>query len=157
MAKACGADCVKFQKSDLKAKFNKEALQRPYNSPHSFGATYGEHKRHLEFSEEQYKELQIFCENEVKIAMTASAMDENSVDFLDKDLNVPFIKVGSGDVNNHFVLEKVAKLKSRNAVVSTGMAEFHQVKGIYELFKQYRNNFVLMQCTSTYPTPPEGL
>ena len=43
-AKACGADCVKFQKSCLQEKFTKNALERPYNSENSFGSTYGEHK-----------------------------------------------------------------------------------------------------------------
>ncbi len=34
MAKDCGADCVKFQKSDLQAKFTKSVLSRHYDSPH---------------------------------------------------------------------------------------------------------------------------
>ena len=45
-AKACGADCVKFQKSCLEEKFTKNALKRPYNSENSFGSTYGKHKAH---------------------------------------------------------------------------------------------------------------
>ena len=132
-AKLCGADCVKFQKSNLTEKFTQQALARSYNSQHSFGNTYGEHKFHLEFSEETYKDLQNFCQNEVKIAMTASAMDEKSVEFLDEVLNVPFIKIGSGDVNNHFVLEKVARLEHRNAVISTGMSNIDQVQNIYKV------------------------
>lgn len=71
----CGADCAKFQKSELEHKFNKRALERPYTSKHSWGKTYGEHKRHLEFSHEQYRELQKYAE-EVGIFFTASGMDE---------------------------------------------------------------------------------
>lgn len=71
----CGADCAKFQKSELKYKFNKRALERPYTSKHSWGKTYGEHKRHLEFSHEQYEQLQKYAE-EVGIFFTASGMDE---------------------------------------------------------------------------------
>ena len=59
-AKKAGADCVKFQKSHLPSKFAKEALSAPYNSKHSYGTTYGEHKTKLEFSEAQYKELMDF-------------------------------------------------------------------------------------------------
>ena len=81
-AKSCGADCVKFQKSNLSEKFNQKALERPYKSQHSFGESYGDHKIHLEFSEEEYIDLQKFCHNEVQISMTASAMDEKSVEFL---------------------------------------------------------------------------
>ena len=59
-----------------------------------------------------------------------------STQYLDEILNVPFLKIGSGDVNNHFVLEKVARLKHRNAVVSTGMSDLNQVQTIYKLFKK---------------------
>ena len=62
MLQECGADCAKFQKSELEYKFNRKALERPYTSKHSWGKTYGEHKRHLEFSHAQYKELQKYAE-----------------------------------------------------------------------------------------------
>lgn len=77
MLQECGADCAKFQKSELDYKFNRKALERPYTSKHSWGKTYGEHKRHLEFSHAQYKELQKYAE-EVGIFFTASGMDEVS-------------------------------------------------------------------------------
>lgn len=73
----CGADCAKFQKSELEFKFNRKALERPYTSKHSWGSTYGEHKRHLEFSHAQYRELQRYAQ-EIGIFFTASGMDEVS-------------------------------------------------------------------------------
>ena len=54
----CGADCVKMQKSSLSDKFTASALRRPYVGRHSWGATYGEHKAHLEISHDHYRELQ---------------------------------------------------------------------------------------------------
>lgn len=71
----CGADCAKFQKSELEYKFSKRALERPYNSKHSWGKTYGDHKRHLEFSHDQYRELKNYA-TEIGIFLTASGMDE---------------------------------------------------------------------------------
>lgn len=50
-------------------------MERPYTTKNSWGKTYGEHKRHLEFSHEQYRELQKYAE-EVGIFFTASGMDE---------------------------------------------------------------------------------
>ena len=50
--------------------------------------------------------------------LTASAMDATSATFL-HDLNVPFIKVGSGDVNNLALHSQVART-GRPMVVSTG-------------------------------------
>ncbi|XP_077066242.1 N-acetylneuraminate-9-phosphate synthase-like [Siphateles boraxobius] len=75
MAKDCGADCAKFQKSEIEHRFTKLALERLYTSPHAWGPTYGAHKHHLEFSHQQYRELQQFA-NEVGIFFTASGMDE---------------------------------------------------------------------------------
>ena len=152
-AKDSGADCVKFQKSNLTEKFTRSALDKPYMSSNSFGPTYGEHKAFLEFSPDEYQTLKEFCQNEVMIAMTASAMDMTSVDFL-VQLGVPFIKIGSGDSNNMLMLEKVAKMKEVVTVISTGMSDMCQVQKIHNLFKESRNlnNFVLLHCTSAYPT-----
>ncbi|XP_064782296.1 sialic acid synthase-like [Oncorhynchus masou masou] len=113
MAKDCRTDCAKFQKSELEYKFKKCALERPYTSKHSWGKTYGDHKRHLEFSHEQYRELQKYAQG-VGIFFTASGMDEVAVDFLD-ELDVPFFNVASCDVNSFSYLELTAK-KVRDSI-----------------------------------------
>nr|XP_040043075.1 sialic acid synthase-like [Gasterosteus aculeatus aculeatus] len=154
MAKDCGADCAKFQKSELDHKFNKKALERPYNSVHSWGKTYGEHKRHLEFSHEQYKELQKYAE-EVDICFTASGMDEMAVEFL-HELNIPFFKVGSGDTNNFPYLEKTAK-KGRPMIVSSGMQNMETMRQVYKTVKEHNPNFTILQCTSAYPLEAEDV
>ncbi|XP_068583719.1 N-acetylneuraminic acid synthase a [Cebidichthys violaceus] len=154
MAKDCGADCAKFQKSELEHKFNKKALERKYNSVHSWGKTYGEHKRHLEFSHDQYRELKKYAE-EVGICFTASGMDEMAVEFL-HELNVPFFKVGSGDTNNFPYLEKTAK-KGRPMVVSSGMQSMETMRRVYKTVKEHNPNFVILQCTSAYPLEAEDV
>lgn len=154
MAKDCGADCAKFQKSELEHKFNKRALERPYTSKHSWGKTYGEHKRHLEFSHEQYRELQKYAQ-EVGIFFTASGMDEMAVEFL-HELKVPFFKVGSGDTNNFPYLEKTAK-KGRPMVVSSGMQTMDTMRKVYQTVKKHNDNFCFLQCTSAYPLEPEDV
>uniref|UniRef100_G1TLY5 N-acetylneuraminate-9-phosphate synthase n=1 Tax=Oryctolagus cuniculus TaxID=9986 RepID=G1TLY5_RABIT len=151
-AKECGADCAKFQKSELEFKFNRKALERPYTSKHSWGKTYGEHKRHLEFSHAQYRELQRFAQ-EVGIFFTASGMDEMAVEFL-HELNVPFFKVGSGDTNNFPYLEKTAR-KGRPMVISSGMQSMDTMKQVYQIVKPLNPNFCFLQCTSAYPLQPE--
>ncbi|KAJ3612275.1 hypothetical protein NHX12_020551 [Muraenolepis orangiensis] len=154
MAKDCGADCAKFQKSELEHKFNKLALERPYNSKHSWGATYGDHKRHLEFSHEQYRELQKYAK-EVGIFMTASGMDEMAVEFL-HELDVPFFKVASCDANNFPYLVATAK-KGRPMVVSSGMQSMETMQRVYKTIKEHNPNFCILQCTSAYPLDPENV
>ncbi|XP_064415048.1 sialic acid synthase [Latimeria chalumnae] len=152
--KECGADCAKFQKSELEYKFNKRALERAYTGANSWGKTYGEHKRYLEFSHEQYKELQNYA-REIGIFFTASGMDEMAVEFLHQ-LNVPFFKVGSGDTNNFTYLERTAQ-KGRPMVISSGMQSMETMRRVYQTVKPLNPNFCILQCTSAYPLEPEDV
>ncbi|XP_051740246.1 sialic acid synthase-like isoform X2 [Ctenopharyngodon idella] len=152
MAKDCGADCAKFQKSEIEHRFTKQALERAYTSPHAWGPTYGAHKHHLEFSHQQYRELQQYA-NEVGIFFTASGMDEMAVEFL-HEINVPFFKVASADTNNIPYLEKTAK-KGRPMVISSGMQSMETMRCVYQTVKKHNPNFTFLQCTSAYPLPIE--
>ncbi|XP_068448633.1 sialic acid synthase-like [Clinocottus analis] len=154
MAKDCGADCAKFQKCELEHKFNKKALERLYTSPHSWGKTYGEHKRHLEFSHEQFRELKKYAE-QVGICFTASGTDEMAVEFL-HELNVPFFKVASADTNNFPYLQKTA-MKGRPMVVSSGMQSMDTMRRVYKTVKEHNQNFAILQCTSAYPLEAEDV
>jgi sialic acid synthase SpsE len=49
------------------------------------------------------------------------------------ELGVPFIKIGSGDVTNPIVMEKVAALVKCPLVVSTGMTSIEDVRHVYNL------------------------
>lgn len=55
-------------------KFTKHALERPYLSKHSWGETYGQHKQYLEFSDDEFKMLKQYAE-EQNLLFTASAKD----------------------------------------------------------------------------------
>lgn len=153
IAKECGADVAKFQKSDLSAKFTRKALDRPYNSVNSFGKTYGDHKTFLEFSKEQYIELKQYADN-VGILFAASPMDIPSIHFLDS-INVPFFKVGSGDTNNLEYLE-VLKNLDRPIILSTGMNDISNVTMSMDVLKDVEN-VCIMQCTSSYPLPDDQI
>ncbi|XP_052902130.1 sialic acid synthase [Anopheles moucheti] len=151
-AKQCGADCVKFQRSNLTEKFTADALARPYVGPNSWGNTYGEHKAWLEFSITQYRELQRFA-SENDVAFTASAMDAASFRELEEQLSVPFIKIGSGDADNLPLLRYAAN-RSVPLIISTGMQDWNHICTMYSMFR-HRNDVALLHCVSSYPTPAE--
>ncbi|XP_058057003.1 sialic acid synthase [Anopheles bellator] len=152
-AKDCGADCVKFQRSTLEEKFTSAALARPYGGPNSWGQTYGQHKAFLEFTLDQYRELQRFA-SDAGVLFTASAMDMVSFRELEEQLRVPFIKIGSGDADNVPLLRYAATRTRVPLVVSTGMQSWEQIQRIGDMFGE-RNNVALLHCISAYPTPPE--
>ena len=149
LAKKTGADCVKFQKRNISRILTKEGLNKVYASKNAFARTYGEHKKFLEFSFDQFKELKDYCEK-VGILMTASGWDEESVDFL-YDLGVPFFKLASADLTNTPLLIHTA-LKGLPMVISTGMADIEDVNRAYEIISVYNSKICIMQCTSSYPT-----
>lgn len=154
-AKAIGADCVKFQKSCLNEKFTEAALQRKYDGENSWGRTYGEHKIHLEFTIEQYRVLQEFA-SELNILFTASAMDVQSFHELQR-INVPVIKIGSGDANNIPLLYAAAQCPEP-LIISTGMQSEEMVQRIVKIMKSTaKENFCLMHCVSSYPTEPKDV
>ncbi|XP_022220065.2 sialic acid synthase [Drosophila obscura] len=152
-AKKAGCHCVKFQKSDLSAKFTRSALAREYVSENAWGKTYGEHKEYLEFTREQYQDLQAYS-RQLNVDFTASAMDGLSLDFL-ADLKVPFIKIGSGDANNFPLLKKAAGL-GIPLVISTGMQTIQTVDKIVNIMEDAgKLDYALMHCVSAYPTAPK--
>lgn len=154
-AKSIGADCVKFQKSCLHEKFTASALNRSYDSENSWGRTYGEHKTYLEFTIEQYKALQEFA-SELDIIFTASAMDIQSLQDLNT-LNVPVIKIGSGDANNVPLLTTAAKY-STPLFISTGMQSEQMIEQIVEIMQSHgKENYCILHCVSSYPTEPRDV
>ncbi|XP_039273234.2 N-acetylneuraminate-9-phosphate synthase-like [Styela clava] len=152
MAKDCGADCAKFQKCQLDQKFNKKALQRPYTSKHSWGATYGEHKAFIEFTEEQFIDLRNYA-NEIGIIFSSSAGDASSIDLLDR-IGVPFFKIASVDAGNYQFIQHAAS-KGKPLIISTGMQNMDTVREVYQRMKKINPKFSILQCTSTYPQPVE--
>lgn len=148
-AALAGADAVKFQKRNVDRILTHEGLEMPYDNPNSFGKTYGEHKRALELTEGDYRELLSFA-NEMNVDFTASGWDEESVDFLD-ELPVAFFKMASADLTNLPLLEHTAK-KGKPIVLSTGMADLGMVKRAFDLVKKYNDQVAVLQCTSTYPS-----
>ncbi len=82
-AKRNGADAIKFQKRTIDEMFTHKHLEMPYNKSYSFGKTYGEHKKALEFSDEQYFELQEYA-NELEIDFLCSGFDATSFEFIQK-------------------------------------------------------------------------
>lgn len=69
-------------------------------------------------------------------------------------LQVPFIKIGSGDANNIPLIRK-SSLEDIPLIISTGMQSLKMVKTICSTMNTRKKIFVLMHCVSSYPTKPE--
>jgi sialic acid synthase SpsE len=143
-----GADAVKFQKRKVERILTREGLDMPYANDNSFGKTYGEHKRVLELSDDDYYELKRYAEDK-GIIFLASAWDEESADFLE-ELGVPAFKIASADMTNTPLLEHIAA-KGKPIIISTGMSTMSEVEQAVNAVRKYNKQLALLQCTSTYP------
>lgn len=153
-AAAAGVDAVKFQKRTPEEVLTKEGLLRPYNSPHAFAPTYGEHRKKLEFGEAEYQELIKFAK-EKNVAFFASVWDSSSTDFMER-LGIGAYKIPSADVINLPLLEYVAK-KGKPVLLSTGMSTIDEVDQAVETILQHNSRLLVMQCVSLYPSTDDKI
>lgn len=154
IAVECSVDAVKFQKRDIDRILTRAAIEQPYIKPTSWGKTYGEHRRALELSNEEFKELSGYC-REKKITFFASVWDENSADFVDK-LYVPAFKIASADLTNLPLIEHIAK-KKKPIILSTGMSTMEEIEDAVNMIKRYNDELILLHCVSTYPSDFEEI
>ena len=150
-AKLIGCDAVKFQKRDINLVYTKEFLDSPRESP--WGTTQREQKEHLEFSEEDYKEIDNYCK-EKDIDWFASSWDKNSQLFLRK-FETKFNKIASAMIVDKDFLSVVAEEK-KHTFISTGMTSFDQIEEAIQIFKEKECSFELMHTVSTYPLKVEN-
>ena len=151
-AKEAGADCAKFQKRDVANLAIKEVLDAPDSRFPEFGNTYRKIREHVEFSEEQYRELKIYCDQKGIIFM-CTAFDVNSADFID-ELGVPAFKVASHSLTNLPLLEHIAR-KGKPMLISTGMSTIDEIDQAVKTIKAHNIPLLVFHCISSYPLQPE--
>lgn len=149
---ACGAGCdaVKFQKRTVEVVYSPEELARPRESP--WGTTNGDLKRHLEFGQAEYEEIDAYCRQK-GILWFASPWDVESVAFLEQ-FDPPCHKVASACLTDETLLRRI-RATGRPVILSTGMSTMAEIEAAVETLG--RDNLVLMHCTSTYPCPHHEL
>ena len=152
MAVEAGANAVKFQKRDIASDLTREAYNKPYDNPNSFGKTYGEHREFLELDEEQHKELKEYA-NARGITYFVTPTDIPSVEMMER-LNVPFYKVASRDLTNLPLLKKLAET-GKPVIISTGMANLDEIDDAVEVLGKERKDIIILQCISQYPADLE--
>lgn len=88
----------------------------------------------------------------IGIEFLSTPDEEYSLQFL-STLNLPFIKLGSGEVTNIPYLKKVGALK-KDVLLSTGMTYLSDVDIAYRtLLESGATSVSLMHCTTNYPCP----
>ena len=149
-AAASGCDAVKFQKRTVETVYTKEELDKPRESP--WGTTNREQKNGLEFSKEEYQEIEDYCESK-GIHWFASAWDIESQKFL-RQFNCKYNKVASAMLTHRELLRSIAS-ENKHTFISTGMSTLEQIDKAVQVFEDAGCSYELMHCNSTYPMPVE--
>mgnify|MGYP001083126664 CR=1 FL=1 len=157
-AKAAGADCVKFQSWNKNTIFSKKTYQDNYflNDDYRNRTDYTleEIVDEYSISFEQHYLLRNYCQK-VGIEFNSTPFSLKEVDLLSDDLDVPFIKIASMDLNNTPFLKYVAR-KGKPVILSTGLGSLADVD---EAVRCLENNgcseIVLLHCVSVYPPQDE--
>jgi sialic acid synthase SpsE len=149
-AKECGVDAVKSQKREPRECLTPEQYVRPYESPHAFGKTYGEHKEALELDREEWAEAMALAD-ELGIPLFASVFDITSARLM-KSLGVEMVKIGSAEVTRLDLLEEIAGY-GLPIILSTGMSTLEEIDKAVDLLKARKVDLTLMHTTSCYPCP----
>ncbi len=171
-----GAQAVKFQKRTVPAVYSAEELAKPRQVDRAVlenavkrgvlpkesverlkksdfkDSTNGDLKWALEFTKDEYKEIDRYC-NTKGIFWFASPWDLESVDFLE-GFNLPCYKVASASLTHNELLEKI-KEKGRPVVLSTGMSTMDEIKHAVRILGT--DNLILLHTVSTYPAKEEEL
>lgn len=148
-----GAHAVKLQKRDVEHLYLRSAADQPYTSEHSFGLTYGAHRHALEFGWQEYVTCRALARAQ-HLHFFATAFDEASADFLMR-VDVPAIKIASGDLLNKPLLQHVAGL-GVPVILSTGGGTMCDIDRAVQWITAKTAAIALLHCTAAYPVRDFG-
>lgn len=149
-ARAAGADYVKVQKRNVESFYSAKQLEAPYKSP--FGTTFGDYRRQLELSAEDFSFLDELCAR-LGIKWFASVLDEPSYQFL-REFKPELVKLPSTISEHTDYLKCVADSTDTGIVLSTGMTDANFEDWALQTFAKVPLLY-LMQANSAYPTPSQ--
>jgi len=142
-----GVDAVKFQTHVAVAEsshFEQFRVKFSYEDETRF-----DYWKRMEFSQDQWVGLKKHCE-EKGMEFISSPFSCAAVDLLET-LNVNRYKIGSGELQNYLMLDKIAQT-GKPIILSSGMSDWQELDETIAFLKPFGNLLSLLQCTTAYPT-----
>ena len=154
VAKACGADIVKYQTAVPELVVSKFAQKAEYQKQTTDAAeSQLEMIRRLHFSFDAHRELKEYCDS-IGIQYLSAPFDLPSVRFLGT-LGLPLLKIPSGEITNLPYLEAMAALKTP-VLLSTGMSSLDEITDALGVLDDGGcPEVTILHCNTQYPTPYE--
>lgn len=147
-----GADAVKFQTHIADAESTPSEPWRVKFSRQD--KTRYDYWKRMEFTEEQWIGLAAHA-NERELVFLSSPFSFEAVDLLER-VGVLAWKLGAGEINNHPMIEKVART-GKPVILSSGMSSWEELDAAVNLVRENGASVGVLQCTTAYPCPPEKI
>ncbi|MBN2386559.1 MAG: N-acetylneuraminate synthase family protein [Anaerolineales bacterium] len=149
---AAGAEAVKFQTHIARAESSADEPFRVKFSQQD--ATRYDYWKRMEFSAEQWAGLADHAREKGLIFLSSPFSDE-AVDLLTR-LGMPAWKIPSGEVTNPLLFERIAA-SGAPVLLSSGMSSLAEIDRAVAWIRKHGLPLGVFQCTSQYPSPPEGI
>ena len=151
-AKEAGVDAVKFQTWKTEKIVTKSAAKAAYQEENTgCDQSQFEMLKELELSYSDFEKINDYCKK-IGVQFLSTPDEEESLDFL-CSMNLPFVKIGSGEVTNIPYLRVIGS-KHQKVVISTGMSTLADVEKAYNtLIESGAPEVALLHCTTNYPCP----
>ena len=144
-----GVDAVKFQ---IHLAYAESSIHEPFRKKFSYqDKTRYDYWERMSFTLEQWKGLKQHCD-EVGVEFMVSVFSNAAVDWAE-EIGVKRYKIGSGEVNNMLLLEKIART-GKPVILSSGMSSMEELDKSIDFLKARNIDVSLLQCTTSYPTTP---
>lgn len=144
-----GIDAIKFQTHIAAAE---SSMHEPFRIKFSDqDATRFDYWKRMEFSKEQWVQLKSRCAA-VGLEFMSSPFSNAAIDLLE-EIGVERYKIGSGEVTNFLLLEKIAQT-GKPVIVSSGMSSLQELDDTVSFLRQRDVSYSILQCTTSYPTAP---
>jgi len=149
---SAGADAVKFQTHIASAE---STLDEPWRTKFSEqDNTRYEYWKRMEFTEPQWAGLRRHAD-ELGLLFLSSPFSVEAVQLLTR-VGVSAWKVASGELGTPQMIERMADT-GLPVMLSTGMSPVSEIDAAVELIQRHKLPLAVMQCTSSYPCPPEKI
>ncbi len=154
----CGADAVKFQSwtnKSLICKQEYDANQSYDDDPKKHFGSLQEMVDKYYLRTEQHFELKRYCD-EIGVDFCSTPFSLAEADLLE-ELDVPFYKIASMDINHWPLLRHVAK-KGKPVIISTGMSDLSEIdEAVRVLEEAGAKEIVILHCIAIYPPKLEDI
>jgi len=148
-AAECGADAIKFQTHIPEKEMLKDGFTAKYVGSSLFNLL-----KKVELSKEDHIKLKKYAKKR-KILFLSTPFSREAADLLE-EIGVNGYKTGSGEMTNLPLLKHIAK-KGKPMIISTGMSTLKEIQETVNFIKRFNNNFIILHCTSSYPTKYEDI